>query len=93
MHFWQVVTRVEGGVTSPVKYFFIGAIPEFIKRRDLSLLGTSEKLPRRKCPFDSKNDRYFSLNVFNDIHSIAIHPLLKEIYILNNYIIVSIFCQ
>ena len=22
MHFWQVATRVEGGVTSPVKYFF-----------------------------------------------------------------------
>ena len=36
MHFWQVVTRVLGGVTSPVKYFFMGAIPELISSRLLS---------------------------------------------------------
>ena len=61
MHFWQVVTRFFGGVTSPVKYFFIGAIPELISSRLLSPWGISEKLPSRRCSFDSKNSRNFSL--------------------------------
>ena len=74
MHFWQVVTLVEGGVTSPVKYFFIGAIPELIKSRLLSLFGIREKLGSLKCPLLSKNERYFSLKSFNDVHSIALLP-------------------
>ena len=74
MHFWQVVTRFEGGVTSPVKYFFIGAMPEFISSKDLSLLGTNEKLFSRICPFDSKNERYFSRRSLSEVHSINIHP-------------------
>lgn len=71
MHFWQVVTRVLGGVTSPVKYFFMGAIPELISSRLLSPWGTSEKLGSRRWPLLSKKDRYFSLKSFNDVHSIS----------------------
>ena len=48
MHFWQVVTLLRGGVTSPVKNFFIGAMPEFMSSSDLSWSGTSEKLPSLK---------------------------------------------
>ena len=45
MHFWHVVTRFLGGVTSPVKYFFIGAIPELMSKRLVSSFGgTSGKL-------------------------------------------------
>jgi hypothetical protein len=72
-----VVTLFEGGVTSPVKYFFIGAIPEFMSKRELSLLGTSEKLERRKWPLLSKKARYFSLSVLSDIHSIVYYFLTK----------------
>ena len=32
MHFWQVQTLFFGGISSPVKNFFIGAMPEFIRR-------------------------------------------------------------
>ena len=74
MHFWQVQTRFLGGVTSPVKYFFMGAIPEFIKRSDLSLLGTSEKLGSRKCPLLSKKERYFSRKSLREVHFIIISP-------------------
>ena len=52
-----------GGVTSPVKYFFIGAMPELIRRRLLSSFGISGKLGRRRCPLDSKKERYFSLQI------------------------------
>jgi hypothetical protein len=48
MHFWQVVTLFLGGITSPVKNFFIGAIPELISKSDLSLFGTSEKEGKRR---------------------------------------------
>ena len=50
MHFWQVVTRLRGGVTSPVKNFFMGAMPELMSSRDLSSCGTSGKLGSRRCP-------------------------------------------
>ena len=43
IHFWQVVTLLLGGVSSPVKYFFRGAIPAFIRRSELSFIGTSGK--------------------------------------------------
>ena len=56
--------------SSPVKYFFIGAIPEFIRRSDLSLFGTREKLGSLKCPLLSKNERYFSRKSFNEVHFI-----------------------
>jgi len=48
MHFWHVVTLVLGGVISPANYFFIGAMPEFIRSNELSFCGTREKLPKRK---------------------------------------------
>ena len=73
MHFWQVVTRFLGGVTSPVKYFFMGAMPELISKRLLSPLGTKEKLFSRKCPFDSKKDRYFSRISFNPVHCMILN--------------------
>jgi hypothetical protein len=57
-------------VTSPVKYFFIGAMPELISSRLLSSFGISEKLGSRRCPFDSKNDRNFSRRSFSPVHSI-----------------------
>ena len=57
MHFWQVVTRSLGGVDSPVKNFFMGAMPEFISRRLLSPWGIREKLGSLRCPFDSKKRR------------------------------------
>ena len=34
-----MVTRLLGGVTSPVKYFFMGAMPELMSSRDLSFCG------------------------------------------------------
>ncbi len=68
IHFWQVVTRLRGGVTSPVKYFFMGAIPLLISKRLLSSLGISEKLGSRRHPFDSKNERNFSRNSFIPVH-------------------------
>jgi hypothetical protein len=76
MHFWQVVTRFLGGVISPVKYFFMGAIPEFMSKRLLSFCGISEKLGSLKCPLLSKNERYFSLNSFSEVHSINRNPFL-----------------
>jgi len=48
MHFWQVVTRRRGGSASPVKYFFMGAMPAPMSRRLLSPWGISEKLGGRK---------------------------------------------
>src|SRR5699024_282391 len=77
MHFWQVVTRFLGGVISPVKYFFMGAIPELISRRLLSFWGISEKLGSRKCPLLSKNSKYISRKSFNPVHSIG-SILLKK---------------
>ena len=73
IHFWQVVTRFLGGVTSPVKYFFIGAIPELISNKLLSSLGINGKLSKRRCPFDSKKERNFSLSSFNPFHFYT-HP-------------------
>jgi len=69
-----VVTLFLGGITSPVKNFFIGAIPEIIRSNDLSLFGTSENEGRRRCPLLSKNERYFSLKSFNDVHFILKIP-------------------
>lgn len=60
-----------GGVISPVKYFFMGAIPELISSKDLSFCGISEKLGSRKWPLLSKNARYFSLNSFSPVHCIV----------------------
>ncbi len=68
MHFWQVQTRCLGGSSSPVKYFFIGAIPEFMSSRERSFTGMSEKLLRRRCPFDSKNERNASLRSLSEVH-------------------------
>ena len=87
MHFWQVVTLFLGGVTSPVKNFFIGAIPEFIRSKDLSLLGTKEKLGNLRCPFDSKKLRYFSLKSFKDVHFIGQIPFKNKNLKINTYIL------
>jgi hypothetical protein len=57
MHFWQVVILARGGLASPLKYDLNGAIPAPIIKRVGSFTGTSEKLGRRRCPFDSKNLR------------------------------------
>jgi hypothetical protein len=76
-----VQTLFLGGTSSPVKYFFMGAIPEFISSRDLSLLGISEKLGSLRCPLLSKNERYFSLNSFKDVHFILVSP---QIFLLFN---------
>ena len=81
------VTLVLGGVTSPVKNFFIGAIPEFIRSKDLSLLGTKEKLGNLKCPLDSKKLRYFSLKSFKDVHFIGQIPFKINISKINTYIL------
>jgi hypothetical protein len=70
-----VQTLLRGGVTSPVKYFFIGAIPEFMRRRDLSLLGIREKLGSLKCPFLSKKERNFSLKSLSEVHFIVFSPV------------------
>ena len=64
----------EGGVTSPVKYFFIGAIPEFISKRLASFFGTRGKLPSLTQPFDSKKLKNFSLISFNPIFFIVLTP-------------------
>jgi hypothetical protein len=80
-----VQTLFFGGVSSPVKYFFIGAIPEFIRRRDLSLLGTREKLGSLICPWLSKKERNFSLKSFSEVHFIIFPPKLKRLY---SYILV-----
>ena len=75
MHFWQVVTRRRGGVTSPVKYFFMGAMPELISSRLLSPWGISEKLGSRRWPLDSNYSKNFSLSSFNPVHCIVFYPL------------------
>jgi hypothetical protein len=67
-----VVTLVRGGVTSPVKYFFMGAIPAFMRSRLLSPWGTREKLGNLKWPFDSKKERYFSLSSLVPVHCMVI---------------------
>ncbi len=54
MHFWHVVTRLLGGVTSPVKYFFIGAMPELMSSRLLSSFGISEKLGKAQMALCSQ---------------------------------------
>ncbi len=77
MHFWQVQTRLRGGMTSPVKNFFIGAMPELMRSRDLSPFGTSEKLGKRRCPLLSKNERYFSRKSLRDVHFICISSKLN----------------
>jgi hypothetical protein len=46
----------------------MGAIPELMSKSDLSFMGTRGKLGRRKCPFDSKKDRYFSLKSLREVH-------------------------
>lgn len=60
MHFWQVVTLRLGGISWPVNHGFIGAMPELMMRSDLSLCGTSEKLPSLRHPFSSKKERNIS---------------------------------
>jgi hypothetical protein len=65
-----VVTLLRGGISSPVKYFFMGAIPELIRRSDLSFIGTKGKEGSLKCPFDSKNERYFSRSSLSEVHFI-----------------------
>ena len=91
MHFWQVVTLFLGGVTSPVKNFFIGAIPEFIRSKDLSLFGTKEKLGILKCPLDSKKLRYFSLKSFKDVHFIGQIPFKIIVLKINTYILALLY--
>jgi hypothetical protein len=66
-----VVTLLRGGISSPVKYFFIGAMPELIRSRDLSFIGTRGKEGSLRCPFDSKNERYFSLSSLSEVHFIV----------------------
>src|SRR5699024_3126806 len=57
IHFWLVAIRLAGGVSSPVKYFFIGAIPAPMSNNDLSSLGTREKLGIIKCSFSLKKSK------------------------------------
>ena len=59
-----------GGISSPVKNFFIGAIPELIRRSDLSLFGMREKLGSLICPLLSKKERNFSLSSLSEVHFI-----------------------
>ncbi len=70
MHFWQVVTLRLGGISCPVNHGFIGAMPELMIRRDVSLCGTSEKLFSRRQPFSSKNERKSSRNSFTPLYCI-----------------------
>ena len=77
MHFWQVVTRWRGGSSWPRNHFFIGAMPELINKRLLSLLGTRGKLSKRRCPLLSKKERYFSRSSFRPVHSIGFILLTK----------------
>jgi hypothetical protein len=70
-----------------VKNFFIGAIPEFIRSKDLSLLGTNEKLGNLKCPLDSKKLKYFSLKSFKDVHFIGQIPFKNKNLKINTYIL------
>ena len=79
MHFWQVVTRRRGGSTSPVKYFFMGAMPELMSSRLLSPWGISEKLGRRRCCLLSKYSKNFSRNSFNPVHCIVFYPLFMKL--------------
>lgn len=48
----------------------MGAIPEFMRRRELSFMGIRGKLLRRRWSLLSKNARYFSRSVFKPCHSI-----------------------
>jgi hypothetical protein len=59
-----------------VKYFFIGAMPELMSRREGSLWGTSGKEGRRRCPLDSKKERYFSRRSFRLVHSMIFYAFL-----------------
>jgi hypothetical protein len=54
-----------------VKNFFIGAIPELMRSRDLSLFGISEKLGNLICPLLSKNERNFSRRSLSEVHFIV----------------------
>src|SRR5699024_12435548 len=79
MHFWQVVTRWRGGSSWPRNHFFIGAMPELISRRLLSPFGTSGKLPRRRCPLLSKNERYFSRKSLSPVHSMFFLSSINDV--------------
>ena len=74
MHFWQVVTRVLGGVAWPKKYFFKGAMPELMSRRLLSPWGIRLALGMRVWPLLSKKERYFSRSSFKPVHFNENHP-------------------
>ncbi|MPM51031.1 hypothetical protein SDC9_97777 [bioreactor metagenome] len=58
MHFWELVTRPDGGVATPVKYGLKGAMPAPISKRLGSFSGTNEALGKTKCPFSRKNSKY-----------------------------------
>jgi len=53
-------------------------MPEFIRIRDLSLWGISGKEGRRRCPLDSKNERYFSLRSLRDVHCIILNRTFQK---------------
>ena len=51
-------------------------MPELIRSRDLSLIGTSGNDGSRRCPFDSKNARYFSRRSLSDVHFMEKRPFM-----------------
>jgi hypothetical protein len=56
--FWQDVSRLFGGSSSPRKYGLKGCIPAVVSSTLGSYeLGTSDADGMRRCPLRSKNDR------------------------------------
>src|SRR5437764_8475595 len=57
-HFWTVVVMGAGGGSRPRKYGICGCIPALVSSVERSSArGISDAEGRRRCPFDSKNDR------------------------------------
>ena len=54
--------------------FFNLAVYQLVALRQS--IGMSGKLGRRRCPFDSKKDRYFSRSSFSPVHFIRIPPVI-----------------
>src|SRR4051812_9321134 len=60
-HFWQLVSRLRGGVSSPTKYGFKGCMPAVVSRTEVSVAGgTSDPERWRRWPWDSKKPRKVS---------------------------------
>ena len=56
----------------------MGAMPEFMRRSELSFMGIRGKLLRRRCPLLSKNERYFSLRSLRDVHCIILNRTFQK---------------